>query len=184
MYLARIRAYSPFVAPLLVPPATPFTRALDVEQRQGAVVGQIARQYLGLAVPDLDLTQTVNLPDDSSVGDLSTELTTAVTGVDLSAVGSFTFVPLADVDAAAATNYASEQNRANLDAYRATVGADEVTDLVVRFEVGGQSFLGFFSALRYGDAWWLDQIGGNFSVLVGVDAFHAGAAPEGDVGTG
>ena len=157
------------MAPLLVPPATPFTRALDVEQRQATVVGQIARQYLGLAVPDLDLTQTVNLPDDSSVGDLSTELTTAVTGVDLSGVGSFTFVPLADVDAAAATNYASEQNRANLDAYRASVGADEVTDLVVRFEVGGQSFLGFFSALRYGDAWWLDQIGGNFAVLVGVD---------------
>ena len=183
VYLARIRAYSPFVAPLLVPPATPFTRALDVEQRQGAVVGQIARQYLGLAVPDLDLTQTVNLPDDSSVGDLSTALTTAVTDVDLSGVGSFTFVPLADVDAAAATNYASEQNRANLDAYRASVGADEVTDVVVRFEVGGQSFLGFFSALRYGDAWWLDQIGGNFSVLVGVDAFHAGAAPEGVVGT-
>ena len=35
-----------------------------------------------------------------------------------SGVGSFTFVPLAKVDAAAATNYASEQNEANLDAYR------------------------------------------------------------------
>jgi len=40
VYLARIRAYSPFVAPLLVPPATPFTRALDVEQRQGASSGR------------------------------------------------------------------------------------------------------------------------------------------------
>ncbi len=56
--------------------------------------------------------------------------------------------------------------------------------MVVQFDVGGQPYLGFFSVVRYGDSWWLEQLGGNFATLVGVDAFHVGAAPKGDVGTG
>ena len=52
----------------------------------------------------------------------------------------------------------------------------------MRFDVGGQPYLGFFSVVRYGESWWLEQLGGNFATLVGVDLLHAGAVATGDIG--
>ena len=70
----------PATGPLMVPPATPFSRALGVEQRQANVVGQIGRQYLSLVEPDLDLSQPMVLTDDSAVDDFSAGLDAAVGG--------------------------------------------------------------------------------------------------------
>ena len=180
-YLNWIRMYAPATSPLMVPAATPFGRALDVEQRQANVVDQIGRQYLSLVEPALDLSQPMVLTDDSAADDLSAGLDAAVGALDTSGVGTFSFVPLDKVDPDAAQLYDSAQNQANLDSRNAYLGADELTDLVVQFDVGGQPYLGFFSAVRYGDSWWLEQLGGNFATLVGVDPLRAGAVPAADV---
>ena len=100
-----------------------------------------------------------------------------VAALDTAEIGSFTFVPLADVDAAAAEEYESEHNQTNLDELRRILGADELTDVVVRFTIEGSEFLAFFSVVRYGDAWWVDQLGGNFATLMGVPTLAVGAAP-------
>jgi hypothetical protein len=31
--------------------------------------------------------------------------------------------------------------------------------------------------VRYGDAWWVDQLGGSFATLMGVPTLEVGAAP-------
>ena len=176
-YLERLQVYSATVTPVLVPAETPFTRALGVEQRHGDVIGQIRYQFLALADPELEPTEVINLTDEATLEDFYTSLVAAVAEVDLAEVGSFTFVPMADVDPAAAENYESEQNQANLEALRGVFGADEITDLVVRFTVNDQEFLAFFTVVRYGDAWWVQQLGGNFANLVGIPALQVGAAP-------
>ena len=176
-YLERIRAYSAAATPMLVPPATPLSRALAVEERHGDVIGQILYQYLALADPAFDPFETVVLSDDAVLDDFYNGLTTAVASVDMADASSFTFVPLADVDAESAERYESEQNQANLDSLRQVLGADELTDLVVRFTVSGHEYFAFFSVARYGDAWWVEQLGGNFASLMGIPPLRVGAAP-------
>ena len=180
-YLERIGVYSATVTPVLVPAETPFTQALGVEQRHGDVIGQIRFQFLALADPELEPTDVVNLSDDAALEDFYTSLVAAVAEVDLAEIGSFTFVPMADVDPVAAEDYESEQNQANLESLREVFGADEVTDLVVRFTVNQQEFLAFFSVVRHGDAWWVQQLGGNFANLMGIPALRVGAAPTDEI---
>ena len=180
-YLERIGAYSASVTPVLVPAETPFTQALGVEQRHAEVIGQIRFQFLALADPDLEPTEMINLTDGTTLDDFYNGLVTAVAEVDLAEVGSFTFVPMADVDPSAAEDYASEQNQANLEELGDVFGADEITDLVVSFTIGGQEFLAFFSVVRYGDAWWVERLGGNFANLMGIPALRVGAAPADEI---
>lgn len=71
-YLERIGVFSAAAAPVLIPPETPFTRALAVEERRGSVFGQIRFQYLAFADLDIDLGQGVNLTADTTVDDSTT----------------------------------------------------------------------------------------------------------------
>ena len=95
-YLDWIGVYSAAATPLLVPPETPFSRALGVEQRHGDVIDQILGQYLALADPDLDPSEMVNLTEDAALDDFYTDLVAAIAAVDTTKAASFTFVPLAD----------------------------------------------------------------------------------------
>ena len=117
------------------------------------------------------------LNEDVTPEVFSGSLAAAVGAVDLAEVGSFTFVPMADVAPEAAEVYESEPNQANLETIREMFGADEITDLVVRFTVSDQEYFAFFSVVRYGDAWWVDQLGGNFASLVAIPPLRSGATP-------
>ena len=181
-YLERIQAYQLAAMPLLLPPETPFTEALAVEQRHNNVVQQVVFQSLRLVDPELDMTQAISLTDETELDEFYSGLASAVAALDTAEIGSFTFVPLAEVDPAAAEDYESEQNQTNLDEQREVVGADEITDLVVRFTAGGREFFAFFSVVRYGDAWWIAQLGGNFAQLLGIPALEVGAAPTDEMG--
>ena len=114
-YLELVRVYSLPGNPLLVPAETPFSAALGVEQRHSSVIDQILFQYLALVDPKLDLATSVNVSDETVLDDFYSSLSSAVSTLDTTEVASFTFVPLADVDAAAAEDYESERNQANLD---------------------------------------------------------------------
>jgi hypothetical protein len=181
-YLERVGVYSAVATPLQLPPDTPFTRALDLEQRQGAVVDQVRRQFVTLADPALDPTEFIALTDDAALDEFYTNFVAAVEAVDTQSARSFTFVALEDVDPASAARYESADNQANLDAHRAVLGADAITDLVVRFDVGGHGFLAFFSVVRYADGWWVEQLGGDFATLLGIDLVRAGTVPADETG--
>ena len=117
-YLELVRVYSVPGNPLLVPAETPFSASLGVEQRHSSVIDQILFQYLALVDPKLDLATSVNVSDETVLDEFYSSLGSAVSTLDTTEVASFTFVPLADVDAAAAEDYESEQNQANLDSRR------------------------------------------------------------------
>ena len=176
-YLERLGVYSATFTPVVVPAETPFARALGIERRHGTVTDQILFQFLALADPELEPTEQVLLNEDVTPEVFSGSLAAAVGAVDLAEVGSFTFVPMADVAPEAAEVYESEPNQANLETIREMFGADEITDLVVRFTVSDQEYFAFFSVVRYGDAWWVDQLGGNFASLVTIPPLRSGATP-------
>ena len=176
-YLERLGVYSATITPVVMPAETPFARALGIERRHGDVTNQILFQFLALADPELEPTEQVLLTDDVTPEDFSGSLASAVGAVELAEVGSFTFVPMADVDPGSADLYESAQNQANLETVRQMFGADEMTDLVVRFPVSDQEYFAFFSVVRYGDAWWVQQLGGNFANLLGIPPLRTGATP-------
>ncbi len=184
-YLERIQIYQLGAMPLYLPPDSLFTEALAVEQRHDTVFHQVLFQALRLVDPDLEPTEGVSLTDPAELEEFYNHLAAAAAALDTSEAASFTFVPLAEVDAEAAEDYESEQNQTNLDELSGILGADEMTDLVVRFTVGGREFFAFFSVVRYGDAWWVAQLGGNFAQLVGISTLEVGAVPvDEDADTG
>ena len=180
-YLERLGVYSATVTPVLVPAETPFTRALGVEQRHGDVIGQIRFQFLALADPELEPTEMINLTtrprwrtSTAASSPRSPRWTSPRSGRSRSCRWRMS-------TRTAAEDYESEQNQANLEALRGVFGADEITDLVVRFTVSEQEFLAFFSVVRYGDAWWVEQLGGNFANLLGIRALQVGAVPTDEI---
>lgn len=181
-YLERIQVYQLGAMPLYLPPDSPFTKALAVEQRHNIVVEQVLFQTLRFVDPDLEPTEGVSLSDEAELEEFYSHLASAATTLDTTEAASFTFVPLAEVDPEAAEDYESERNQANLDELRGILGADEMTDLVVRFTVGKSEFFAFLSVVRYGDAWWVAQLGGNFATVMGIPALEVGAVPVDEIG--
>jgi hypothetical protein len=175
-YLEFIGVYSAAAIPVLLPAETPLATALDVEQRHADVVNQIRRQFVTLADPTIDPSELIVLTDDATLDEFYANLVATVVGVDTEGAGSFAFVALGDVDPESAELYESENNQANIEARRVVLGADAITDLAVRFDLGGRGFLAFFSIVRYADGWWVEQLGGNFATLLGVDPLSAGTS--------
>jgi hypothetical protein len=53
-------------------------------------------------------------------------------------------------------------------------GADESTDVAVRFPTDGDDVYALFSLVRYGDSWWIQELGGTFAVLIGLEYTNSG----------
>jgi hypothetical protein len=64
-------------------------------------------------------------------------------------------------------NALSERMKQNWQAQAKPIGADEITELVILYELDGSYFLGGFSLLRYKESWKISALS---SVLAGMDA--------------
>jgi hypothetical protein len=175
-YLELIRAYSP-TAPIKLPASDPFNVALNIESRSAQVVGGILYQYLRLCCPDLDPVQVQALPDDAAVAHFVDDLSTNANSEVLTSIDSFTFVPLEEVSADTYELYTSDRNEDNIGAREAVLGADELTDLAVRFRSRDGDVYALFSVVRYGDQWWLSELGGTFATLLDISLTDGGIVP-------
>ena len=175
-YLELIRAYSP-TAPIKLPASDPFNVALNIESRSAQVVGGILYQYLRLCCPDLDPVQVQALPDDAAVAHFVDDLSTHANSEVLTSIDSFTFVPLEEVSADTYELYTSDRNEENIGAREAVLGADELTDLAVRFRSRDGDVYALFSVVRYGDQWWLSELGGTFASLLDISVTDGGIVP-------
>jgi hypothetical protein len=176
--LTRIKAYVP-TAPIKLPPSDPFNVALNTESRRAQVVGGVLNQYLRLCCPDLDRSNVQALPDDAAVTSLVDELAASASSDVLTSIDTFTFVPLDDVSADTFEAYSSDRNEQNITGLEAILGADELTDLAVRFTTPDGDVYALFGVVRYGDQWWVHELGGTFAALLGLGFFDGGIVPAG-----
>lgn len=175
-YVELIRAYSPN-APIKFPASDPFNVAVNIESRRAHVVGGIHYQYLTLCCPDIDPVEVVALPDDAAVTNFVDDLSASANSDVLSSIDSFTFVPLEAVSADTYEVYTSGRNEENIARRAAVLGADEMTDLAVRFPSLDGEVYALLSVVRYGDDWWIDELGGTFASLLGLGFTDAGIVP-------
>lgn len=157
-----------------LPSGDPLNTAINAEQRRAVVVDQILDQYFTLLDPELERTRGEQVDD---AAEFTSSLTATMTSESLAGLAEFEFVPLDDVDADAAELYAGRdvENRANRDA---VLGADETLAIAATTTVEGRPVTLLFEAVRYGDAWWLDSLGGRFATIVGLDYQNAGVITE------
>ena len=66
--------------------------------------------------------------------------------------------------------YGSENMRNNREKTRRMYGADEVTDLAAAFTIGDVQYAFAPQLLRYGDKWYLGNISGMLSAMMGIPA--------------
>jgi hypothetical protein len=172
-YLEWIGAYGP-TAPVLLPASDPFNVALNTESRYSRVVSSITFQYLTLSYPDFEPMEVQPLADDAAVDSFLEDLSANATSEGLSSIESFTFVPLEEVSAAAYEHYISDNNRQSMARRDSIVGADESTDVAVRFPTAGGDVYALFSLVRYADTWWIHDLGGTFATLIGLEFTSSG----------
>lgn len=177
--LERISAYTGN-ADLPIPPSNPLNRAFMIEARRARVTGRILDQYFALAHPTFDrYGATVILGDEAAVGAFVAEFDAELTPVALEGLGDHEFVALANIDAETAQQMTAEPSIEREERRRAVIGADEFASLAVRTTVDGEPVTLLFEAVRYGDRWWVNDLGNTFAQLLNVDIGAAGVLRDG-----
>ena len=172
-YLEATAVYQPN-APILLPSSDPFNVELNTEFRYSRVVSSIIFQYLTLSYPDFEPTDLQVLADGAAVGSFVEDLSAHATSEALSSIESFTFVPLEEVSADAYERYVSDDNLQDMARRESIVGADESTDIAVRFPAAGGDVYALFSLVRYADTWLIQDLGGTFAILLGLGYTDSG----------
>jgi hypothetical protein len=139
-------------------------------------------QYLTLSYPDFEPTELQPLTEDTAVDSFVDDLSANATSEGLSSIESFTFVPLEEVSAGAYEQYVSDNNRQNMARRDSIVGADESSDVAVRFPTAGGDVYALFSLVRYADSWWIQELGGTFAILIGLEYSNSGVVAVDRVG--
>lgn len=179
-YLGRVKAYTLSMEQRL-PPVNDFSKGINLAQRRGNLATAICRQYLtllALFAEDANITKILEggvLPlTEEETGELVRALANPEYLQTLGTLRLVEFVPPAQLS----DQYDSERNRENIAARAAAFGADELTDVAARVEIGGRRYLFFFDVARYGDRWYNLDHAGNLSNLMGVSVSYCGILPE------
>jgi hypothetical protein len=178
-HLLRLRAYHSVGQALPLPNTDPFNVAINVEHRRSVVAAMILNQYFTLIDPEFERHILQPLPDDTAVDEFAEAFATTMTSTSLGDLAAREYVALSEVDAAVAETYASDRAREHDEGMLAITGADESAELAVRSSIDGREVTMLFRAVRYGDGWWLESLGGQFAVLLGISASAAGTVVTG-----
>lgn len=173
--LNRLKVYAPSL-PVRLPNANPLLRDINVETRKAEVVDGIIYQLLAFHMPEMTLTAPVVFTGDDAAAHASrfaADMATNMHVLTLSSLEIGGFIPpelLSDA-------YTDEKNREHMDGYRQMIGADEMRSVAVKFSVGENPYILCCDAVRYGDAWFLVQLGGNIGNLLNAGRFVGGILP-------
>lgn len=173
-YLGRVKAYTLDMEQRL-PPANDFTKGINLAQRQGNLAAAICRQYLTLFIDDTTVLEGAPLPlTEEETAELARTLADPAYLQTLSTLRLVEFLPPAHLS----NQYDSERNRENIALRAAACGADELTDVAARVEIGKRRYLFFFDMVRYGDRWYNLDHAGNLANLMGVSPSFGGILRE------
>jgi hypothetical protein len=172
----RLSAYSIVIVPPL-PNTNNYTRQLNILARNSKVLGGIIWQYMLFNAPDeFNEAKLTPLSDPQAVSSFVKKFEDDVTDYvfkDLTVTGTIKPQELSDL-------YLSERNQSNIakQAQPFGVNADDVTNIAVTFNAGGKEWLFLPSAIRYNNRWYLWELMGNLSSLLGLTPYTGGIGPR------
>lgn len=161
------------------PMPTPYVRDLMVSERCGNIATQLYRQYLLFAMPE-EYRDNPYRPVSFTSGDRSQEISNFLSAFDSSPVnewiGNIVFVEF--VPPEELTDYfMDERNQENLNRMMACTGCDELAEIVVHIQINGKDYYQCLECARYGDRWYVQNLGGNIGALLNMSSYIAGLLP-------
>ena len=173
------------------PMPTPYVRDLMVSERCGNIATQLYRQYLLFAMPE-EYRDDPYRPVTFKSDDRSQEISNFLDAFDNSPVNEWignivfvgfvsleelTGVGFVDPDFSVADHFMDERNQENLNRMMACRGCDELAEIVVHIQINGKDYYQCLECARYGDRWYVQNLGGNIGALLNMSSYIAGLLP-------
>lgn len=166
-FLERLRMHQFRHTPL--PEGNSLTVAMNIELRRGDVFRQIRGQYLVFTLLDQmedtnEWIEEFREPiEEGGAADFIRELDEIINAPEFHTIEILGFISREDDEM-----YTSERNQENLARRAKTLGADQVMSRTIVFEMSGDIYFIVADVVNYGDRWYILEMGGNFSSLMGL----------------
>ncbi|WP_349672864.1 hypothetical protein [Lacrimispora sp.] len=149
------------------PAVTDFTRDLNIESRKNDIRWNLLEQYTALGVlseiDTADLVQTEDFDVTFALSELPKRLNTSTIKI----LGYIS--PEKMSESYGSTDYQDIKLR-SMKAY----GADDIESIAAAFELNGVRYIICIDTVKYEDRWYIRELGGELSLLLGIDSRYAG----------
>ena len=169
--LNRVRVYSPALE-IRMPNANALVTAMNIENRRARIVDGIIFQYILLSDPEFNMTAP-HVIEDGQAGEFVSRFNESLNAPTLNSIEVLGFIP----PEALMELYLSEANQSNIMRQAEVLGADQLISRVAVFEMDGNKYLLLVDAVEYSERWYISQLGGNISVLLGISHMWFGLLP-------
>ena len=159
---------------------TAYMRDLLVAERYGDIASRLAQQYLTYAWPDAYDDYNGNyLPfNREEAGEIEAFLDAFEYAEFNEWIGNMEFIGFETPESLGISElYYNERYQNSLARQADYNGCDDIEDVVMRFRVNGEDYLLFLSCARYGERWYVQELGGNIASILGMSVQCAGLAP-------
>lgn len=155
-----------------LPASHGYTRNLNVYQRLGTISRMVKDQFLALFLPDHDFSSSVSLPRDSEkdVADFVNLLGDATYLDDLATLEIGELLRPSSLVA----EWDSDRIQELLVERAERYGSSQIFSLAAKVKIAESEQLLFFETARYGDGWYIIELGGLLAILHGVPAMNGG----------
>lgn len=174
-YLTRMGAFVPDDQEG-VPLSNAYAREITISRRYAGLADQLYMQYLYYSWPEEygEFTGDALRLNEAGGADAFLSAMSASTFAD--ALAGMEIVGFAD-PAALNDNYASQINQETIARQMTSYGCDEVADIAVRLNMGGEEWYQCMWAARYGEKWYNLSLSGNIGALLAIRTNAGGLVP-------
>jgi hypothetical protein len=176
-HLESTGVYSPEMT-IAYPNVNSLFRDINVESRRQEIVSRIKMQMMSLVGLSVSGFNPTPAPFQAETAD--TEIPSFVErfqdGLGDVAFQQLQFTGFVSPSLLSAL-YSDEKLRQNMARQAAILGADELQSVVASFSVHGKQYLFCCNALRYGEKWYLESLGGHIAQLLGLSVRMGGIMP-------
>ncbi len=170
--IERINAYT-YNMEIKLPNATTLATDLNIESRRANVSSAILRQYVALSSPGFDLLEMQALKTEGEAKKFADNFTRKLEDIETDSIKLLGFIPPEELS----EYYAMDKNKENMAKIAEINGADELESRAAVVEIDGEVYLMCFEAANYGGSWYLQELGGNIGLLLGIGSLQGGLVP-------
>lgn len=152
---------------------------LNAENRRAYITGTIFKQYMGVIISDSsgdEIADTIadgtiiNFQDEKDIDDVMNFLKNDPKFYDMK-IGDF--IPCSDLYEGAGEAIGINEHNARLQKHWA---ADEVANVNLKLEIGGEDYILFMMVVRYGDKWYNAEFGNIYYLMMNHSPMYGGLA--------
>ncbi|MTK06678.1 MAG: hypothetical protein F8N38_06310 [Hungatella sp.] len=149
------------------PAVTNFTRDLNIESRKNDIRWNLLELYTALGafseINTADLVQTEDLDVSFALSELPKRLNT-------SSIKILGYISPEKMSESYGSNDFQDIKLRRLKAY----GADDIESIAAVLELNGTRYVICIDTVKYEDRWYIRELGGELSLLLGIDSRYAG----------